>query len=86
MSDDVYIGAESLLGGRTGLALVKLVMGEHSTTMPAEKAEEIAMILLECASAARMDKGVYEVLTQKFGLPAKDAAGVIQEIRTHRNN
>lgn len=84
--EPTHIFVTSLVSSKTLEPRVQIEIGECKTQCSAEKAREIALMILEASEAATSDAFLIRFLMEKIGAPLDGAMGVLlQEFRAFRD-
>lgn len=77
---------EGLVGLDTGKALVKVTLGSETRNVECDEALGMALMLIEGAAAAEMDRALFRFLTESPNGVTVDAAGeTIMGLREFRS-
>lgn len=87
MSDELqHFFVTSLVSNKTLLPRVQIELDTVKTQVSAEKAREIALMILEASESASSDAFLVKFLCDKTGAPPDNATGIIlQEFREFRD-
>ena len=84
MDDELSVRVTNGFGVRTQAPFVALVLGDHMTQLPPEKAREIATFLVQCAEAADQDAFLVRFLRDTVGIEEEIVWGVMHSYREAR--